>query len=583
MTSPAPRRRGDQGGYALPMFAITLTVLLAFAGLGVDVWNWWYQAQKMQRAADAAALAGVVYMPSDLSSARTTARDIALANGYPSSQVDVVQGSRANRLDVTVNGVVDNHFVSLLGLDNTTISRDAEAEYTGVVETGSPINQMGNQPIGPGDTGWDGASSETEATNPQVWAQIAGSNNSKRNGDRYTAGTCNSPDFSCSGTTNSEYTSDGYYYTIRLDVTSSDLSKYLLVEVYDGAFVQQGDNCTQYDPSVGAGTGANVTIAGNLAALGDRYNNAAPHNNTYCTGDHHIAGGTYGSGYVTTQFRTAGPDATPWNYTDNFSNNPISACNGTDTTVTSYPDVINRLRPYGTAGGETAANLASQISTPNSYAQNVFHRWTRVCAVTLSSMGITTAGEYDLSFNTRIAASGTAGHNRYAIRAGLGTAANSTTGISGSVVSVFASGPMPLYQNATSSTASFYMARVLPGSVNRVLNLEFFDTGDGSGSGTITILPPPEYASSFSGCTATSSGSPAPTISSGCALQGVQANGTYQGQRIQVRVPIPNNYTCNVSDATGCWVRVRFNWSSGVQDTTTWRASIIGDPVRLTE
>ena len=46
----------DDGGFALTWFAILLLVLIAMAGFGVDVWNWWYTSQKVQRAADAGAL-----------------------------------------------------------------------------------------------------------------------------------------------------------------------------------------------------------------------------------------------------------------------------------------------------------------------------------------------------------------------------------------------------------------------------------------------------------------------------------------------------------------------------------------------
>ena len=51
-----PRRGRDEGGFILPTFALVLIVLIAMAGFGIDVWNWWYTGQQAQRAADAAAL-----------------------------------------------------------------------------------------------------------------------------------------------------------------------------------------------------------------------------------------------------------------------------------------------------------------------------------------------------------------------------------------------------------------------------------------------------------------------------------------------------------------------------------------------
>ena len=579
------RRSREQGGYVLPLFAILLTVLMAIAGFGVDVWNWWYSAQRVQRAADAGALAGVIFMPGDSTSATATAREAVSANGYPSSAVLAEVGDRPNRLRVQVTENVSNSFVSLLGIRTTTIRRDATAEYSGVVETGSPINQMGGQP-GPSD--WAGATSAEEATNPQVWAQIAGPGNFKGNGDRYTSSNCDGANYACSGG-NTEYRADGYYYTVRINATASDISNgFLLIDVYDPAFVQSGDNCTEFRSS------NDGQLRTDMANLGDRYNtNSSSLNNEYCTGDHRIQDVSYGSGYPTVMFRTARPDATPWNVRDNFSTGTVAACDGTDATHGAYgTNVTNRFRPYGSSGGENADNFFTNLNpSGNTYLRAVYHQFVRVCAVRLSGasgLGISTPGEYDVSFNSQIVGAGS-GHNRYAIRAGIGTSATATTA-DGARVSVFANGPMPLYQNATSSTAAFYMARVLPGSNGRILRLELFDVGDGSGSGTITVLPPADSGlSAFTGCSATLTGGGTPDItSSQCRLNNVSSGAGYNGQAVTIFVPIPNGYTCGsgsprVIGSTDCWVRVRFNWSSNVQDTTTWQASILGDPVRLTE
>ena len=56
-------------GVVLIWFALLLIVLLGFAGFAVDLSNWWFQAEKLQRAADAGAHAGVVYLPFDVAKA----------------------------------------------------------------------------------------------------------------------------------------------------------------------------------------------------------------------------------------------------------------------------------------------------------------------------------------------------------------------------------------------------------------------------------------------------------------------------------------------------------------------------------
>ena len=72
-------------GVVLVWFALLLVVLLGFAGFAVDMSNWWFQAERLQRAADAGAHAGVVFLPADLPGATTTARAEAAKNGYTAS------------------------------------------------------------------------------------------------------------------------------------------------------------------------------------------------------------------------------------------------------------------------------------------------------------------------------------------------------------------------------------------------------------------------------------------------------------------------------------------------------------------
>ena len=50
-----------------------IAVLLGMAGLSVDIANWYLQGNREQKAADAAALAGAVYLPDDPARATSTA------------------------------------------------------------------------------------------------------------------------------------------------------------------------------------------------------------------------------------------------------------------------------------------------------------------------------------------------------------------------------------------------------------------------------------------------------------------------------------------------------------------------------
>ena len=75
------RRRRDEG-YTMVMTALLLVPLMLFAALAVDVGGFYTRAHEVQRAADAASLAGVVWMPDDYDQAVTVARATARRNGF---------------------------------------------------------------------------------------------------------------------------------------------------------------------------------------------------------------------------------------------------------------------------------------------------------------------------------------------------------------------------------------------------------------------------------------------------------------------------------------------------------------------
>ena len=76
------RANADERGQTFVVVAILLTALLGFLGIVIDIG--WYELNliRVQRAADAAALAGVVYLPGQPVNATTAARNEASKNGY---------------------------------------------------------------------------------------------------------------------------------------------------------------------------------------------------------------------------------------------------------------------------------------------------------------------------------------------------------------------------------------------------------------------------------------------------------------------------------------------------------------------
>ena len=76
----ALRRRSE--GQALVLVALTAIGMVAIVGLAIDGGLAFMETQRVQRAADAAALAGAIWMPNQISVANARGRLAAQSNGY---------------------------------------------------------------------------------------------------------------------------------------------------------------------------------------------------------------------------------------------------------------------------------------------------------------------------------------------------------------------------------------------------------------------------------------------------------------------------------------------------------------------
>lgn len=565
-----PRERG----VVLIWFAMLLIVLLGFAGFAVDLSNWWLQADKLQRAADAGAHAGVVYLPADLANATSTARAEVTKNGYTlngggaNATVHVSQEPNPNRLRVRVTTTVDNYFVKLLGIPSVTLNREAVAEYIAPVPMGSPENRLGNDP-------------EIDY-NPQLWSMVGGPNSWKHWGDRYQAKEClrNSTYFESNcmsgaveGVENDDYAKEGYLYAI--EVTNPVAGQPLRVQIYDPAFVDIGSSCPSNMLPSDSQRSALQSKAGN--PYPDAVSRYAPGTGKWCSGDIDHEGANVNTSYV-----VRAPDSTEWTDLDN----PVID------TATCSPQ---SFKPYDPSNGtaiynwlNSGAESVMDGQAPWTFAE-VFRKWVTVCEIPSGSVQ---TGKYILQIRTNATAAdpttynasvSTGGHNRFSIRAGFGT--TGLTQVSGANLTISARGRLPLFTNADAADAEFFLARVLPYDAGRTLRISLFDMGDVSGgAGSLQILPPSEYASSFSGCSfVRDGGGTLSTQTNICKLNNVSAANGYQGKIVTIDVPIPESYTCNTGSVTGCWVKVLASFPGGVNDVTTWSAAILGNPIRLVE
>jgi len=143
-----------QNGQLMPAIAVVALVLLGTAALGTDVFLMYWSQQNLQRASDAAALAGATYL-SDTSysganasctystSAQQAACTYALANGVLSSEIEsITVAGDGNSITVVTSRIVSAIFARLLGFTQFTVKAQAVA---GIQVTGQTYNII---PIG---------------------------------------------------------------------------------------------------------------------------------------------------------------------------------------------------------------------------------------------------------------------------------------------------------------------------------------------------------------------------------------------------------------------------------------------------
>jgi Flp pilus assembly protein TadG len=180
----ATRRRRGERGIAIIIVALLLIPLLLFAGLATDVGAWYARAAAVQRAADAAALAGVAQLADGENQAIAEAIRVASLNGFTDGvdgvtvQADRLAGTQRIFVEIT-DSDVDRYLTSPFR-SNVSISRRATAEQVQPVPLGSPRNYLGVQSAA--DT--DGSIPPTREDN--YWVSISGYCAYREHGDRIT-------------------------------------------------------------------------------------------------------------------------------------------------------------------------------------------------------------------------------------------------------------------------------------------------------------------------------------------------------------------------------------------------------------
>ena len=549
-------RHTEESGYVAILVCVLAVVLFGMAAFTVDVGRWYVLAKQEQRAADAGALGGVPHLPGNPTAAFTRAKDLAKANTFTDGQNGVSVATELDgqptRLRVTVTKTIRNVFGGLLGVPETTISRSATADYAGPVPLGSPCNSYGNDPEN--DTMKKSANCADTA---QFWGNIGSPSAPKNNGDAFAN--------DASGA-NPDYDPNGYIYTVEVKKPTANLA----IDVFDPALIDVGDLCDEnkqnhnfiklqqaslLQPSTHTNPKAVVPDPG------ARYKPGA--DSPYCTGD---------ISYTNLDKRFDGQVRTKYTVREH-----VPTSNSWD--PLSYPVRPNcaGAKTYPGFSGDLSKTLDRtrdeyKVNTPEfgqGYVAQVFRRWVNICTVPYAA-----PGTYLLQITTNgLGADSAQGHNRFAVRA-----YSTTDGTVKDDVSVSGYNKMAMYANLPNATTTFFLARIPSGAQGHILNVRLFDVGDSTTPGEIRVLAPAESSVPFTNC---SGSGPVSGVLPNCEI--TAQNSTHNGKWQVISVPVPAAFTCEDLDPQKCWVRLRYTYGAGNQpsDTTSWQASLEGDPVRL--
>lgn len=546
-------------------------VLVGVGAFGVDVARWYVDAERLQKTVDLAALGGVPFLPGDETSAIETARDIAVQNGWTIDGTDVTFDAakvpdQPTRLRVTMSSDVPNAFGKIFNVPTTRVTRTGVADFSAPVPLGSPCNVFGNQEMaGDGETP---ISDPLCPPDPQYWVNIAGTESSKDFGDDYSAAWCvthgGAPTIDNCRTTgpNSEknlrYRNDeGDIFPGYVFIVEPQTSGTLELEAYDIGWVETGDLCRRNTAPDIDDDNPRYARVGN--------GSSAPPAGGFCSGDVQFNSRANPDNFVRTEVSVLRPSTNPYRPLDGTA---IPGCD-----AFAYPG-WDKETAEDDFGSDT---LLTQT----------FHRWSGLCgtASPTSIPGVLAGERYAIKINTTQGG----GHNRFALRARVAGAG------SPSAVRIFAVNQFSIYTNTEGGNSLFNMVQLDSSTAGKTLKIDFYDIGDAQDDITVTVLQPvtPTQGNTdlaFGDCKARVGSEPngwvvgpSPQDISGCSFS-VSPGPAVNARLRSIFAEIPSNYTCEPTPGSNnCWVTVKYNSLAGQQDTTTWSAEVIGDPVRIVE
>ena len=527
----------NERGYVLAMTALLLIPLMVFAAFAVDVGAWYVKGQQAQRAADAAALAGVVWMP-NFAEAEAAAVDAARRNGFEEPggfstgiqaglpQIEVTPIG-AQRLQVIIHTKEQSYFGKVV-LDEVEIDRRATAEYNLPVPLGNPTNALGTADLDlAGTAAIAGFYLNAHATNVGV-----------EQGDLLNSG--DSPLYEPLG--------PGYIFVVTKPIgTTADLT----IEVFHGGRCKRGSTSWAQPPGWGNDRGENhdgITPELDMVlypADGTQFDQA----DNLLLPPIPAVDGTLVYSPAPTDCPTYNDGATDPNLTgtvDDANWEPAFVIPGAAPSGRYYLSVRT---PDGSSGNKNMYGLRARAAFGPAFCSTLTDS-------TCPSINALDRMSVHIGENTRIPTAGPSRADFYfaeisEVHAGKEMELLIWDAAEGSQFMQFLDPfgvPMPFKWETVNQQTTF--AWTTP-----------FVRGDLPGSGETEVTTCP-YA---------------PALGGPC-LDVAGAN-DFHNRMLRVRIDL-TGYTCNAGD---CWWRINYQSTAAVNDTTTWSVNIIGDPVRLVD
>jgi hypothetical protein len=568
------RTDNEEKGYIAVVTALVMTVLLLIIGVAVDFAFWYSRSTTLQRAADAAALAGVTAAPNranQLTIAQESLAKNGMVDGVNGITVNAqIEPGFANRLRVTVTDRNVPSFFTSWFRDSPDIQRSSAAQYIQKISLGSALNAIGTgdlpnmTPTGATQDFWLAVSGYCTAKEDGDRLLSSSDGNRKKDSDEYVCNHASVPHPDVSNAhINADYDPAGYtYYAtvpcpgLEVDgqcpTTTSAVVDPIAIQAYD----------PWYSPNSGDPTDFRI----------DRKALASPV---------HPA---WDATQISTTYSVYKPDDTPDFFTDDvllttatqFTSCQDSSC------VAPDPWVTLATIPPGSPGGRYRIQVTTLQSEPNSF-----------------------------------------GHNVFALRARVGaTFTLCSTVVSPSCPSIAGDESMSVFANKSGAQADMYLARLAPAADYRGKRVRILLWDPGEGAKQIQILPPgsvtptlfsyrtwdpglkltdgtrlEDKAEGWTGPRVLTDtlqvGTDGPVRDPGLSypqwsLDSRYSQSKYNDRMVAIEINVPRDYGYSGGVATPLpdngWWKIRYISDTGVvQDRTTWSVTLAGDPVHLVE